>query len=241
MRCVYCQNAKWSSGGAGEDIPVSELRARMRALAAEGCHNWNLVSPTPWLPQIAEAAGPLLAEGVCLPFVYNTSGYERVETLEAFAGLADVALADLRYAREATAAAGSGTPDYVGAARRAIRWFWDRLGPLELDGEGIARRGLIVRVLALPGRVDEAAESLTWLRNALGAGVAVSVMAQYNPVGRARTLPGWDRRLRAEEFEPLVDLVGDLGFETGWVQQCGEETAERMLGQDMAAGYGAVR
>lgn len=241
MRCVYCQNAKWSSGGAGEDISVAGLASRMRALAAEGCHNWNLVSPTPWLPQIAEAAGVLAGEGVRLPFVYNTSGYERMEALEAFAGLADVALADLRYAREASAAEGSGASDYVGVARRAIRWFWDRLGALELDGEGIARRGLIVRVLALPGRVDEAAESLVWLRNTLGAGVAVSVMAQYNPVGRARGMRGWDRRVGAEEFAPLVDLVGDLGFETGWVQPCEEETAERMLGQDMAAGYGAVR
>ena len=241
MRCVYCQNGRWSNGGEGEDIGVAELVARMRALAAQGCHNWNLVSPTPWLPQIAEAAGSLAAEGVRLPFVYNTSGYERVETLEAYAGLADMALADLRYARAATAREGSGAGDYVEVARAALRWLWGRLGPLEVDGEGIARRGLIVRVLALPGRVDEAAESLVWLRNTLGSGVAVSLMAQYNPVGPARALPGWDRRLTPEEFEPLADLVGDLGFEQGWVQPCEDETAERMLGADMAAGYGAVR
>ena len=183
----------------------------------------------------------LAAEGVRLPFVYNTSGYERVETLEAYAGLADVALADLRYARAATAREGSGAGGYVEVARAALRWLWGRLGPLEVDGEGIARRGLIVRVLALPGRVDEAAESLVWLRNTLGSGVAVSLMAQYNPVGPARALPGWDRRLTPEEFEPLADLVGDLGFEQGWVQPCEDETAERMLGADMAAGYGAVR
>ncbi len=241
MRCVYCQNGRWSNGGAGEDLSVGELAARMRTLAEKGCHNWNLVSPTPWLPQIAEAAGLLAAEGVRLPFVYNTSGYERTETLEAYAGLADVALADLRYAREASAREGSGTPDYVPAARAAIRWLWGRLGPLTLDGEGIARRGLIVRVLALPGRVEEAAESLVWLRETLGAGVAVSVMAQYNPVGPARAMAGWDRRLTPEEYAPLADLAADLGFEQGWVQPCEAETAERMLGDDMAAGYGEVR
>ena len=241
MRCVYCQNGRWSNGGEGEDLDVPELAARMRALAEKGCHNWNLVSPTPWLPQIAEAAGLLAGEGVRLPFVYNTSGYERVETLGAYAGLIDVALADLRYASVGSAREGSDAPDYVPAARAAIRWLWDRLGPLEVDGEGIARRGLIVRVLALPGRVGEAAESLTWLRNELGAGVAVSVMAQYNPVGPARALAGWDRRLTPEEFAPLADLAGDLGFEQGWVQPCEAETAERMLGDDMAAGYGEVR
>lgn len=241
MRCVYCQNAKWSSGGLGEDIPIAELTARMRALAEQGCHNWNLVSPTPWLPQIAEAAAPLLAEGIRLPFVYNTSSYERTETLATFPQLADVALADLRYAKSATAAEGSGAADYVDAARQTIRWFWDRLGPLELDDAGIARRGLIVRILVLPGREDEAAESLTWLRNALGAGVAVSLMAQYNPVGKAKDLPGWNRRVSPEAFEPLAGLVEDLGFEQGWVQPCEDETAERMLGDDMAAGYGEVR
>ena len=176
-----------------------------------------------------------------MPFVYNTSSYERTETLEAFAQLADVALADLRYAKSATAAEGSGAADYVDAARQTIRWFWDRLGPLELDDEGIARRGLIVRILVLPGREDEAAESLTWLRNALGAGVAVSLMAQYNPVGKAKDLPGWNRRVSPEAFEPLAGLVEDLGFEPGWVEPCEDETAERKLGDDMAAGYGEVR
>lgn len=240
MRCLYCQNAKWSNGGAGEDITVDTLARRMRELAEQGCHNWNLVSPTPWLPHIAEAADALAKQGVRLPFVYNTSGYERAETLAAYRGLVDVALADLRYADAATAAEASDAPDYVETARAAIRWFWDNLGPLACDGEGIARRGLIVRLLALPGRVGEACENLVWLRNTLGASVAVSVMAQYNPVGPARAIPGWDRRLTPEEFQPLADLVEDLGFEQGWVQPCEDETAERMLGDDMAAGYGAV-
>ena len=241
LKCIYCQNAKWSNGGRGEDITVSELTARFRALAEQGCHNWNLVSPTPWLPQIAEAVKPLLEADIRLPFVYNTSSYERIETLEAFRGLIDIALADLRYASDASAWEGSGCKGYVATARAAIQWFWENLGPLECDDEGIARRGLIVRLLALPGRTEEVAENLIWLRNTLGPEVAVSVMAQYNPVGQARVTPGWDRRLRPEEFAPLADLVGDLGFENGWVQPCEDETAEQMLGEDMTAGYGEVR
>lgn len=241
LKCLYCQNAKWSNGGRGEDITVAELTARLRALAEQGCHNWNLVSPTPWLPQIAEAVKPLLEADIRLPFVYNTASFERLETLSAFRGLIDIALADLRYASDASAWEGSGCKGYVATARAAIQWFWENLGPLVCDDAGIARRGLIVRLLALPGRTEEVAENLIWLRNTLGPEVAVSVMAQYNPVGQARVTPGWNRRLRPEEFAPLADLVGDLGFENGWVQPCEDETAEQMLGEDMTAGYGEVR
>ena len=112
---------------------------------------------------------------------------------------------------------------------------------VECDEDGIAQRGLIVRLLALPGRVNELAEILIWLRNTLGKGVAVSVMAQYNPVGIASVTPGWNRRITEEEFEPILDLVSDLDFENGWIQPCEDETAECMLGDDMEAGYGEVR
>ena len=241
LKCIYCQNAKWSNGGRGEDISLKELVSRFRHLAEVGCHNWNLVSPTPWLPQIAEAVGALAQAGIKLPIVYNTSSFERTESLEAYRGLVDIALADLRYASERSAEEGSGCRDYVAAARAAILWFWNRLGSLECDDASIARRGLIVRLLALPGRTNEVLENLVWLRNTLGAEVAVSVMAQYNPVGQARVTLGWDRRLRQEEFAPIEEMVADLGFETGWVQPCEDETAECMLGDDMTAGYGEVR
>ncbi len=241
LRCLYCQNAKWSSGGAGDDLSIETLTERMHVLVEQGCHNWNLVSPTPWLPQITEAVKPLLRAGIKLPFVYNTSSFERTESLNSYLPLIDIALADLRYATQSSAQAGSSCKEYVPIARAAIQWFWNKLGSLECDSDGIARRGLIVRLLALPGRVDEVADNLIWLRNTLGAGVAISVMAQYNPVGRARVTPGWDKRLSPEEFTPLAELVEDLGFETGWVQSCEDETAERMLGDDMNAGYGEVR
>ena len=241
LRCIYCQNAKWSNGGRGEDITIEELTRRMRVLAEKGCHNWNLVSPTPWFPQIAEAAAPLIKEGIRLPFIVNTSGYERTETLDAFSDCIDIALADLRYAKDSTAKEGSDAGNYVKAAHETLKWCWDHLGPLQLDDNGIAKRGMIVRLLALPGRADEVIENLIWLRNTLGPEVAVSVMAQYNPVGQARVTPGWNRRITPEEFEPIEEMVADLGFENGWVQACEASTAENMLGDDMDAGYGEVR
>lgn len=241
LRCIYCQNGKWSNGGRGEDVTIEELTRRFRVLAEKGCHNWNLVSPTPWLPQIREAVAPLLAEGIKLPFVCNTSSFERTESLSTYRDLIDIALADLRYASEQSAAEGSSCKGYVTAARAAIKWFHETLGPLECDRNGIARRGLIVRLLALPNRTNEVLENLVWLRNTLGTDVAISVMAQYNPVGQARVTPGWDRCLTPEEFAPIQDMVADLGFEQGWVQPCERDTAEQMLGDDMTPGYGEVR
>ncbi len=241
LKCIYCQNAKWSNGGQGEDVSIEELRRRFELLADKGCHNWNLVSPTPWLPQIAEAVEPLIKRAKKLPFVYNTSSFDRTESLEAYRGLVDIALADLRYASQQSAKEGSDCGGYVPMARRAIEWFWNELGPLVCDDAGIAQRGLIVRLLALPGRTNEVMENLVWLRNTLGPEVAVSVMAQYHPVGAACLTPGWNRRILPEEFAPIEEMVADLGFEQGWVQACEDATAECMLGDDMQAGYGEVR
>jgi putative pyruvate formate lyase activating enzyme len=240
LRCLYCQNHPWSQAGEGEDLSVEALRDVFRQLAQKGCHNWNLVSPTPWLPQIREAVAPLLRAGIALPFVYNTSGFEAPQTLEAFGELADVALIDLRYAAEESAAEGSDAGAYVEAARGALLWFWNRLGPLETDAEGIARRGVICRLLALPGRVSEAVANLEWLAENVGSGIHVSVMSQYTPVHRAARTPGWDRKVSAEEYALLVEAAEDLGFEDGWIQEFDGEAPADLLGQNMPAGEGAV-
>jgi putative pyruvate formate lyase activating enzyme len=240
LRCLYCQNHPWSQGDGGEDLTAEALRGILRGLAEKGCHNWNLVSPTPWLPQIREAAAPLLRAGIALPFVYNTSGFEAPETLEAFSGLADIALIDLRYAAAESAAEGSDAAAYVGAARAALLWFWDRLGPLETDADGLARRGVICRLLALPGRVSEAVANLEWLARTTGSGIHVSVMSQYTPLHKAARTPGWDRKVSAEEYALLVEAAGDLGFENGWIQDFEGEAPADLLGQNMPAGEGAV-
>ncbi len=240
LACIYCQNHPWSQKGQGEDIGIEGLTTVFQKLYNQGCHNWNLVSPTPWLPQIKKAAEPLFRTGVSLPFVYNVSGFEHEQALEAYAELADIALIDLRYARPETALAGSGRADYVEAARRAIRWLWNRRGALECDDEGIARSGVICRLLALPGREEEVIASLRWLKKEVGTEIAVSVMAQYKPVYRALETPGWDCAIDPDAYARVVDAVESLGFENGWVQACDDTVGDTMLGQDMAAGEGTV-
>ena len=169
MKCVYCQNSPWSWGGEGRDISVPELAGIMRDMATKDrVDNWNLVSPTPYLPFVREAVASLRREGVSLPVVWNSSGYERVETLEEYSDLCDWALFDLRYANDATAQKFSAAPGYVAAARAALKWAF-------------AHSRLIVRVLVLPGLADEAIESLAWIASELSSEVPVSVMSQYTP------------------------------------------------------------
>jgi len=239
LRCVYCQNHPWSQAGRGDDLSVGELADIFRLLAEKGCHNWNLVSPTPWLPQIREATAPLIRAGIRLPFVYNTSGFESPEVLEAFAELSDIALIDLRYATAEAASEGSDAVGYVEASRRAFLWFWNRLGPLETDADGVAVRGVICRLLALPGRVSEAVANLEWLAQNAG-GAHVSVMSQYAPVYRAAELASWNRRVLAKEYALLTEAAADLGFENGWIQEFEGDAPVDLLGQDMPAGEGAV-
>jgi putative pyruvate formate lyase activating enzyme len=240
MRCVYCQNHPWSQQGLGDNLTVPDLLAIFKELAAQGCHNLNLVSPTPWLPHITEAAQGLIRAGISLPFVYNTSGFESTQTLEDFSFLADIALVDLRYANAASAAEGSDAGRYVDTAREALLWFWNRLGPLDVDADGIARRGVICRLLALPGRVHEAIANLKWLARTTGNTLHVSVMSQYTPVYRAIEMEGWNRKIQKEEYKLLTDAVSDLGFCEGWIQEFEGEAPADLLGQAMPRGQGAV-
>ena len=236
MKCLYCQNSPWSWKGGGEDKSIAELTEIFRELAVkDGCSNWNLVSPTPYLPFIREAVAPLLAEGVRLPFVWNSSGYERVETLEEYRDLCDWALFDLRYSRDETAIRLSQAPGYVAASRAAVKWAWGK--------SPIARRpSLIVRILVLPGHSDEAIENLAWLATELSNEVAVSVMAQYTPAYKALETPPLDRSVTKEEYESVVEAAADFGFENGWIQ--GYEASDpklALLGENMPADHGAVK
>jgi len=241
MRCLYCQNHPWSQSNRGEDMDVPRLAEVFKNIAEQGCHNWNLVSPTPWLPQIREAHALAVAQGSRrLPLVFNTSGYECVDTLAEYADLADITLCDLRYADNRTAAEASEAPDYVDISRAALSHFWNRLGPLQEDGEGIATRGVIIRVLVLPGHADEAVDNLRWVADHLGTGVHISLMAQYTPAHRAASLPVWNRGITADEYALATDALESLGFENGWAQEHTPERHATLLGEDMKPGHGTA-
>ena len=230
MKCLYCQNSPWSWKGEGVDKTIPELTEIFRELAVKDkVENWNLVSPTPYLPMIREAVAPLFKAGIRLSFVWNSSGYERVETLEEYKELCDWALFDLRYSRNETAIAASGAPGYVEAAREAVKWAW-------------INSRLIVRILVLPGHSDEAIENLAWLATELSNEVPVSIMAQYTPAYKALETPPLDRPVTREEYESVTEAAADFGFENGWIQ--GYEASDpklALLGENMSADHGTVK
>ena len=244
MKCLYCQNSPWSWKGEGVDKTIPELTAIFRELAVKDkVENWNLVSPTPYLPSIREAVEPLFKEGIRLPFVWNSSGYERVETLEEYRDLCDWALFDLRYSNDETAVRASSAPGYVAAARAAVRWAWERNGRNEKRGvRNEEWRKLIVRILVLPGHADEAIENLAWLATELSNEIPVSIMAQYTPAYRALETPPFDRSVTEEEYESVTEAAADFGFENGWIQ--GYEASDpklALLGENMTADHGIVK
>lgn len=236
MKCLYCQNSPWSWKGEGVDKTIPELTQIFRDLALKDrVENWNLVSPTPYLPYIREAVQPLFREGIRLPFVWNSSGYERVETLEEYADLCDWALFDLRYASDATAIAASQAPGYVAASRAAVKWAYNRSLITH-------HSSLIVRILVLPGHAEEAIENLAWLATEVSNEVPVSVMAQYTPAYKALETPPFDRSVTEEEYESVTEAAADFGFENGWIQ--GYEASDpklALLGENMGADHGVVK
>jgi len=230
MKCIYCQNSPWSWKGEGVDKTIPELTEIFRELAVrDRVENWNLVSPTPYLPFIREAVLPLRKEGITLPFVWNSSGYERVETLSEYSDLCDFALFDLRYSRDDTAVRYSSAPGYVEASRSAVRWAFER------------GKKLIVRLLVLPGHAEEAIENLAFLATELSSEIPVSVMSQYTPAYRALECPPFDRPVTVEEYESVTEAAADFGFENGWIQGFGASDPKlALLGENMSADHGIV-
>ena len=241
LGCIYCQNHPWTAGGLGDEVGVAGLAGILRDLAAKGCHNWNLVTPEPWMPQIREAVAEVRGSGVSLPVVCNTSAYANVETMSEYRELCDIALVDLRYSGAACAAEASHAPDYPVFARRFVRWCRDTLGPLRIGPDGIATGGTVVRILVLPGHAEEAVESLRYLRNACGRDITVSIMSQYTPAHAALSRPGWDRTITEEEFARVTDEAARLGLDEGWTQPWASAVGNDVfLGANMQPGEGTV-
>lgn len=218
-RCIYCQNYPISQLGTGNAISTAELASAMLSLQREGCHNVNLVTPTHYVPQILEALVLGVQKGLRIPLVYNTSGYETVDTLRLLDGVVDVYLPDAKYADEAVARELSGFDAYVRHNRAALREMQRQVGStLMIDEAGVARRGLIVRHLVLPEGLSQTAEVLTWLAEVLDTDIHLSLMSQYFPAYEAVEHPRLGRRLRPSEYERALAHCERLGLEQGWRQ-----------------------
>ncbi len=214
LRCRFCQNWPISHGNFGQKVSVERLREIYFELIDQGVHNINLVNPT----HFAQAILKSLADPLPVPVVWNSGGYEKVETLRRFEGKVQVYLPDLKYIQTDSARKYSAAGDYFDFAGPALKEMLRQTGPVELDGDGIIRRGTLVRHLILPGRAEESMAILDWIAENL-PGAWVSLMAQYLPFGQVEGLDELNRRLYPEEYEAVVDHLMDLGMEDGFVQE----------------------
>ena len=225
MRCVYCQNHQISQDHKAQksnEVETSVLAEHMLYLQDRlRCHNINLVSPSHFVPQIIRAVLGAVPMGLRLPLVYNTSSYDSMETLRELDGVISIYLADLRYPSNKRGNEFSQVLDYVERARPAIQEMYRQVGDLVVDGEGIARRGLIIRHLILPNRLAGSEESLTWLAQEVSPAVTVSIMSQYFPAHRAWEIPSLARTITPAEYTEVTKLVDRLGLENGWLQGIG--------------------
>jgi putative pyruvate formate lyase activating enzyme len=221
LSCRFCQNYPISQLGHGREMTVSALAESLLSLQERGAHNINFVTPTHYVPQMAEAVAAARCGGLTLPVVYNTSGYERVETLRLLEGIVDVYLPDMKYGDDREALRYSGARGYVRVNRAAVEEMHRQAGGLLLDEGGIARRGVIVRHLVLPGGVSGTRSVLTHIAGTL-PGVPVSIMGQYFPAYRAVDLTGLNRRITYEEYQQALELLDELGVSEGWVQSLEE-------------------
>lgn len=221
LRCIFCQNEQISQRNDGRPVTLARLREICRELTAQGAHNINLVNPTHFSHLIAE----LLAEPLGIPVVYNTGGYDRVESLRALEGKIDIYLPDLKYLDPAAAARWSGAEDYPETAQAAILEMFRQTGPLVCGADGLLKQGVVIRHLLLPGRLEEAKAVMDWTAAHFAPGeVYFSLMSQYLPWGKAREDPQLGRRLRPSEVRAAQGYMADLGLE-GFVQGLGADEA----------------
>jgi len=219
-RCLFCQNYPISQLGVGNAVSVQQLAEMMLELQDRGCYNINLVTPTHFVPQILAALERAIEGGLRLPLVYNTSGYEKVETLRLLDGVVDIYLPDTKYADDETARCLSGFVRYVEANHAALREMFRQVGDeLVLDGKGIAQRGLIVRHLVLPNELAGTREVLRWIAENLSPRVHVSLMDQYFPAHEAVGHPVLGRKITAEEYEEALLAFEEAGLTNGWMQE----------------------
>ena len=212
LRCVFCQNYTISQLGEGWAVDKEELAKMMLSLQAKGCHNINLVSPTHVVPYILEALELAVGMGLYLPLVYNSGGYDSVETLELLDGIIDIYMPDMKYSNDKIAEQLSGIKDYPKVNKAAIKEMHRQVGDLQLDEQGIAQRGLLVRHLVLPNRLAGTEEIVAFLAHEVSANTYLNIMAQYHPCHKAFDIPQLSRPVSKQEFHEAIDLAHRQGL-----------------------------
>lgn len=225
MNCVFCQNYEISQQGKGKEITVEELADIFIKQQENDVENINLVTPTSYVPQIIEAIKIAKEKGLKIPIVYNTNGYEKVETLKMLEGYIDIYLPDLKYSDNLLAKRLSKVDNYFEIATDAIKEMYRQVGNPIFDEDGIMQKGMIIRHLVLPNHILNSRRVLKWINDNMN-GVYVSVMAQYFPTYKAKEIDDINRKLTKEEYEQIENYLYRLDLKNGYIQELGEHEEE---------------
>jgi putative pyruvate formate lyase activating enzyme len=213
LLCIFCQNYEISHLGQGIETDPGQLAAMMVSLQRQGCHNINFVTPSHVVPQILAALPKAIEKGLTVPLVYNSSGYDSLETLKLLEGIVDIFMPDFKFWDKDLAKRYAKAPDYPEVAQKAILEMYRQVGDLVMDDEGVAVKGLLVRHLVMPGSLEETREILRFLAREVSVDTYVNVMDQYRPCGEACHCPPIDRTLTGGEYQQALKLARDAGLQ----------------------------
>lgn len=234
LKCVYCQNYKISHLGFGKKISVSHLADIFLSQQKRGANNINLVTPTMYVPHIISAIKLAKQKGLNIPIIYNSSGYESIDTIKSLNGYIDVYLPDFKYYFSDIAKKYSNVENYFEIASSAILEMYKQVGDPVFNENGLIKRGMIIRHMILPNNVENSRMVLKWIKENLSNKVYISVMAQYFPTYKACEYPEINRKITKEELELVWEYASSLGFENGFIQELGEHEEEYVPNFDLS-------
>lgn len=227
LKCLYCQNKKISLEGYGKTISKKRLKEIFIELQEKGANNINLVTPTHYVPQIVDVIHTIKNKELKIPIVYNTSSYENVGTLMLLRNLIDIYLADLRYFDDSLGEKYSSCSNYFEIATMAIDEMFRQVGKIELSDNGLLKKGLIVRVLVLPGHTHDAKEIINYLYKTYKDDIFISIMNQYTPVNKCK-YENLNHRLSEKEYNEVIDFALQIGVSNAFIQD-GEAASESFI------------
>lgn len=219
LRCVFCQNASIASGTIGKSVSVERLSEIFLELQEQNAANINLVTPGHFALQIIEALSRAKENGLVIPVVYNSSGYEHVKTLRLLEGLVDIYLPDFKYMSPILSAKYSHAPDYSEAAKKALAEMVRQTGECRFDEKGMLKKGTVVRHLVMPGYIKDSMKVVEYLYSTYKDRIYISLMNQYTPLPRAADYPEINRRLTTYEYDKVVSYALSLGVTNGYIQK----------------------
>lgn len=231
LKCVFCQNHQISHENFGKEITINRLAEIFIELQNQKVHNINLVSPTPYVPQIIEAIKIAKPNGLSIPIVYNTNSYENLETIKSLNGYIDIYLPDLKYFDDEIAIKYSNAKDYFNTASLAISEMVKQVGQAKFDEHGIMKKGVIVRHLIIPGQILQTKRILNWIKQNLPKYTYISIMAQYFPTYKAKDFPEINHKITKQEYNFVTSMLED--FENGYIQELGEHEEEYVPNFDL--------